>query len=208
MKSFTDERLSIVDVIRHGECEGGEIYRGSTNVALTERGWSQMKSALLSDQPKATPWDKVITSPLVRCCRFAEHLSTQLDIPMVVENDLREMNFGQWEGKAVRLVHEQFSEQVKAFYQSPDQVTPTDGEPVSQVQERVLAVFWRHFEQNQGDRMLFIQHGVTMRVLIVGLLGLPLVQLGRFDIPYAGRVQFKIYTKQNQQRRVVLSMLC
>ena len=41
-----DSLVTTVDLLRHGESEGGEIFRGSIDVPLTEMGWQQMQSAV------------------------------------------------------------------------------------------------------------------------------------------------------------------
>ncbi|HHO59588.1 MAG TPA: histidine phosphatase family protein, partial [Thiotrichales bacterium] len=57
-----------IDVIRHGEPEGGRRYRGhSVDDPLTEKGWLQMRSAV----PENPPWQHIISSPLVRCLDFS-----------------------------------------------------------------------------------------------------------------------------------------
>ena len=84
------KRIIIVDLLRHGEPEGGDILRGRINPKLTPTGWRQMStSAALTLDPNAayaaelgllapviptplTPrWTKVISSPLARCQHFA-----------------------------------------------------------------------------------------------------------------------------------------
>jgi alpha-ribazole phosphatase len=44
--------------------------------------------------------DRIVTSPLLRCLRLAELLGAQLAVPVEVEPDWREMDFGSWEGRA------------------------------------------------------------------------------------------------------------
>ncbi len=197
--------MTVIDVMRHGECQGGEIYRGTTDVALTDYGWQQMEDAVADSLP-VPPWQRVITSPLIRCHDFAAQFSRRHNLPLTVEPDLREMNFGDWEGRLVEEVHREHAPEVAAFYKDPTQVTPSNGEPVAEVQQRVANAFWRYLDEHQNQRLLFVQHGVTIRTLMVSLLGLPLSQLGGFEIPYAGRLQFKVYNSA-ERRRVVLCRL-
>ena len=35
---------TVVDLLRHGECEGGAIFRGSLDVALAEHGRARMQA--------------------------------------------------------------------------------------------------------------------------------------------------------------------
>ena len=43
-KATAQAEFTCIDFLRHGECEGGEIFRGSgSDVALTDQGWQQMR---------------------------------------------------------------------------------------------------------------------------------------------------------------------
>ena len=60
-----------LDLLRHGETELGGGLRGSLDDALTATGWQQMREAVQG----RGPWDRVLSSPLQRCARFAQELS-------------------------------------------------------------------------------------------------------------------------------------
>ncbi|MCB1845112.1 MAG: histidine phosphatase family protein, partial [Halioglobus sp.] len=121
--------VTTIDLLRHGECQGGEIYRGTTDVLLTDRGWQQMESSLHVDIAHAeTPWDRIISSPLQRCRRFAEAKGQALSIPVDCHEGFREMDFGEWEGRPIEEVHRDDAEAVTRFYQDPATVAPPGGE--------------------------------------------------------------------------------
>ena len=63
-----------LDLLRHGETELGGGLRGSLDDALTANGWVQMREAVVA----RGPWDRLISSPLQRCARFAEELGARL----------------------------------------------------------------------------------------------------------------------------------
>ena len=83
-----------VDLLRHGETELGGGLRGSIDDALTDLGWAQMRAAVVGQGP----WDRLVSSPLKRCARFAEELGAQLGVPVQLDKDLQELHFGAWEG--------------------------------------------------------------------------------------------------------------
>jgi alpha-ribazole phosphatase len=45
------DTTTIFDVIRHGEPEGGPMYRGSKDDPLSPVGWQQMRSAITIGTP-------------------------------------------------------------------------------------------------------------------------------------------------------------
>ncbi len=87
---------TVVDLIRHGEPVGGRVIRGySIDDPLSELGWQQMRF-VVADYSK---WTIIISSPLARCLQFSQELSTKLHIPLQVEDNLKEVGFGSWEGR-------------------------------------------------------------------------------------------------------------
>ncbi|MFZ0006897.1 MAG: histidine phosphatase family protein, partial [Steroidobacteraceae bacterium] len=65
----------LVHVLRHGETEGGARYWGRTDVALSARGWEQMRAAVAGHS-----WERIVSSPLQRCAAFAEALAGERHI--------------------------------------------------------------------------------------------------------------------------------
>lgn len=205
MKRFNEKHLTVIDFIRHGHCEGGEIYRGSTDVELSSQGREQMLNALhhASNQASDRPWQKIVTSPLKRCRLISEELAEQWQVPIAVEESFREMSFGDWEGKPVAQIHEQQQEQVKQFYRNPVGNTPPNGEPIVDVQARMQNAFEQILQNHLDQHLLLVQHGVSIRVMLLTLLNIPLNQLATLEIPYAGMARVKIYTGENNHRAVL-----
>lgn len=186
--------ITTIDLLRHGECQGGEIYRGSTDVQLTDRGWQQMESSLHSDVAHAErPWDRIVSSPLQRCRLFAESKAQQLNIPVQVHADFREMDFGDWEGRSIEEVHRVDAEAVTRFYKDPGTISPPGGESMQLVQGRLLIAWQQVLAAHQGEHLLLIQHGGTIRILLAELLQMPLAAVTRLDIHYASLSRVQIY---------------
>ena len=190
--------VTIIDLLRHGECEGGSIYRGSTDVPLTEMGWQQMEKsieALKAAQGMSAPempWDQILSSPLQRCRTFSEELSARHAIPLRVDADFREMDFGRWEGRKLDEVWASEPEAVKRFYSDPEQYSPPEGEPVLEVRKRLALAWEAMMDESKGKHLLLVQHGGTIRVLLTWLLQMPLSGIIQFNIPYAGVCRIKI----------------
>ena len=179
-----------IDFLRHGECEGGEIFRGSgTDVPLTGNGWDQMRNAIQS----AEDWDQIITSPLQRCRLFAAEQSSQLSISLHEETDWREINFGDWEGKIIADVWQQSPDLVAEYFKRPDLSTPHNGEPFLDVADRLIAAWNRLLIEYRNQHILVVQHGGTMRILLAQILGLPPTAMNQFEVPYACFTRLKVF---------------
>ncbi|WP_027329139.1 alpha-ribazole phosphatase family protein [Marinimicrobium agarilyticum] len=169
-----------LDLLRHGQCEGGEIFRGSHDVALTQEGWATMQARV--DIP--TPWDAVVTSPLQRCRAFAEAAAERLALPLIIESDLREMHFGEWEGRPYQEIWD--NDPILALWgEDPEEHTPPDGEPLADFARRVNAALDRLAKSQSGRRLLVVTHGGVIRLLLTRAKGLPRNTLRDQPVPYA-----------------------
>lgn len=167
-----------LDLLRHGETELGGGLRGSLDDALTEKGWAQMRDAVIG----GGPWDRLISSPLQRCARFAAELGDKLNLPVHLDKDLQELHFGAWEGQSAAALMETDAEALGLFWADPYGFTPPQGEPVSDFSVRVLAAVARLHQAYAGERVLLISHGGVMRLLLAQARGLPREQLLNVEV--------------------------
>ena len=167
-----------VDLLRHGETEFGGGLRGSIDDALTETGWAQMRAAVVGQGP----WDRLVSSPLQRCARFAEELGAQLGVPVLLDKDLQELHFGAWEGQSAAALMETDAQALGLFWADPYSFTPPQGEPVADFSTRVLAALERLHATRVGERILLISHGGVMRLLLAQARGLPREQLLNVEV--------------------------
>ena len=167
-----------LDLLRHGETELGGGLRGSLDDALTDKGWAQMRAAVL----ERGPWDRLVSSPLQRCSRFAEELGAQLGLPVQLDKDLQELHFGTWEGQSAATLMETDAEALGLFWADPYSFTPPEGERVEDFSTRVLAAVGRLHANYAGQRILLISHGGVMRLLLAQARGLPREQLLNVEV--------------------------
>jgi alpha-ribazole phosphatase len=167
-----------LDLLRHGETELGGGLRGSLDDALTDKGWAQMRAAVVEQGP----WERLISSPLQRCARFAHELGAQLELPVHLDKDLQELHFGAWEGQSAAALMETDAEGLGLFWADPYAFTPPGGEPVEDFSARVLAAVARLHAAYAGERILLISHGGVMRLLLAQARGLPREQLLNVEV--------------------------
>ena len=168
----------ILDLLRHGETELGGGLRGSLDDALTEQGWAQMRIAVEA----GGPWDVLVSSPLQRCARFADDLGARLGLEVQLESGVRELHFGEWEGRSAAQIMQSQADELGRFWADPYAFTPPAGEPVEAFAERVLAAVRGLAHQHAGKRVLLVTHGGVMRLLLARARGLPREQLLQVEV--------------------------
>ncbi|MFT6387662.1 MAG: broad specificity phosphatase PhoE [Cellvibrionaceae bacterium] len=197
-----DIKITTIDLLRHGDCVDGKCYRGSTDVALSYSGFQKMEQSLKSLIKKTnddgTGWQRVVTSPLIRCLGFAKQFSSEKGLPLLIEPDFKEMHFGKWEGKLIQAVWESQPDEVSAWVADPIASPPPEGEAADVFAKRVIEAFEQLIVDHAGERMLLVSHGGVMRVLLTHCLAMPLLELNRFDIPYACLSRIQIVTDQGR----------
>jgi alpha-ribazole phosphatase len=104
------------------------IYIGQTDYPLSDKGRAELCGKLdLYEYPRV---QRVYSSPLSRCTETAEILFPET--PLYIAEDLRELNFGQFDGKSVEeLIHR---EDYKAWLKggSPE-LRPPEGESIEEL---------------------------------------------------------------------------
>ena len=173
--------FTVVDLLRHGEPEGGQKFRGAVDDPLSERGWGQMRAAVGDYRG----WEAVISSPLVRCAAFARELAGHLDRPLEIAAGFSEVSFGVWESRAVADVNAAEPLALARFWRDPVAYPIPGGEPVADFDRRVGQAWELLLKRHRGRHVLLVAHGGVIRMILRRLLDMPLQRIWRLEVPYA-----------------------
>ncbi len=193
------ETRAVIELLRHGEPEGGNRVRGKVDDPLSEQGWAQMQRAV----EQRERWTQIVTSPLQRCARFAEHVATQQEVPLRVDAQLAEIDFGEWEGQTPEQLWSHSPDEVRRYFVDPTTRPPPGGEPYGDFETRVMQA-WTDIVGEATGRWLVVAHGGTIRVILCNVLRIPPQNLFSLEVGYACLSQLAVYTDEEQTRRVVL----
>lgn len=124
-------------LVRHGETElnTAGIFFGVMDPELTEKGIEQAKRAkkILED----LEYHKIYTSDLKRAKETAEIINYK-NIDMILTEDLREINFGIFEGYKYEELLEKYPIEVKKSQEDWKNYNYETGESVLQLQKRAI----------------------------------------------------------------------
>jgi len=185
---------TLIDLIRHGEPVGGSRYRGQIDDPLSEKGWAQMRTAVAG----YTDWDCIVSSSLSRCADFANELGQQLTLPVQLDDRLKEIGFGSWEGKTKAELNTQMPGVVERFSHDPVKYRPEGAETLLDFRSRVIAAWNEIIQQYAGKRVLVVGHAGMMRMIVREVLEMPLEMMFHLDVPNAGISRIRVSHYQGE----------
>lgn len=173
-------------LLRHGETAysrtGG--YCGDLDPELTAEG-QQMAEAFAAAHSEIA-WDAVFVSPMKRTIATATPLCKAINIKMQLNDGLREIRYGKWEGLTNEFVKENYKDDYLRWLSEPAWNPPTGGETAVQLASRASLVVAEIQETYPSGNVLLVSHKATIRVILCNLLG---IDLGRYrdriDVPAA-----------------------
>lgn len=163
---------------RHGQTEWNTENRlqGWEDSSLTGKGIADAK--LLANRLKDMDIDIIYSSSSPRAIATAEIVRGNKDVEIVVEQDLREMGVGDWQGKTLEEINRSSPEESHNYWHAPHLYMNTNGgENFFQVQRRAIAVVENIIRQRKHENTLIISHGVTLKSIITYYQNRPMEKL-------------------------------
>src|SRR6185437_5386630 len=142
-------------LVRHGETDWnaeGKL-QGHTDRPLNDYGRRQARA--LAERLAGEEIEAVYASDLSRARETAEILGAQLGLPVAVDPDLREKNWGNWEGLTA-------DERLRIEY---------EGESSEDHRSRTLRAVERIVERHPAGRVVVVTHGGSLRRLQAAVAG-------------------------------------
>ena len=128
--------------------------------------------------------DAVYTSPRVRARETAEPLATARGLPAETDDDLRELDFGELEGRRYEEIEASDPELFRAWMETPTRVRFPGGESYADLRLRALRALDRI--RSLHDSALVVTHGGIVRAALAEWLGMPDEAIFRLDQSYCG----------------------
>jgi alpha-ribazole phosphatase/probable phosphoglycerate mutase len=186
---MSDLPITTVDLLRHGEPVGGPRFRGHTDDPLSATGWTQMRAAVQS----GSPWQMVVSSPLLRCADFATELAAGAGIPLETDGRLKEIGFGAWEGRTPEELMQDDPGCLDRLWRDPAGFSPPGGEGLAAFAARVTAGWNELLLRHAGKHILVVAHGGVNRVILCQALQIPIHNMFCLDVPFAGLSRVRVY---------------
>ncbi|ACV63840.1 alpha-ribazole phosphatase [Desulfofarcimen acetoxidans DSM 771] len=171
-----------VYLVRHGETvwNANMRFQGHADIALTQTGREQAEA--LAERLSDKTFHAVYSSDLLRAYETAAILAETHSLRVHKRPNLREINFGKWEGLTYKEIIEQFGDSARKWWNNPSITRIPGGEKLTEVAERCYNELRLIVEQHKDQEVLVVAHGGTIRCIVSSVLGINLNQYWRLRL--------------------------
>ncbi|MFB7150888.1 histidine phosphatase family protein, partial [Streptomyces virginiae] len=193
-------------LLRHGETALTPQKRfsgsGGSDPELSPAGRRQAAAVAEALAARGTV-QTVISSPLLRCRETAQAVADRLGLDVTVEQGLREVDFGAWEGLTFAEVQERFPDDLQAWLDSPKAAPTGGGESFAAATRRISATRDRLLAEHAGRTVLLVTHVTPVKILVRLALGAPPESLFRMELSAASLSAVAYYADGNASVRLL-----
>ncbi|MEZ9078113.1 histidine phosphatase family protein [Vibrio cyclitrophicus] len=152
-------------LLRHGKVEGKAALNGFSDVLVQTEIQQRICESLIEQNLFL---DCVVTSPLRRCSDLANLYAKRMALPLSIEPEFQEMNFGEVDGVPFDELEDKW-EMLETFWQAPANHQLTGAESLQGFHDRVTQA-WSQLLNDPSDNILLVTHGGVIRILLAHCL--------------------------------------
>ncbi|WP_125153888.1 histidine phosphatase family protein [Clostridium rectalis] len=194
---------TIIYITRHGQTLWNTEKRmqGWKDSPLTETGLEQAKA--LRKRLNHINIDIIYSSPIGRAFKTAEIIKAGRDIPIFVDNRIKELNMGIWEGMNQEEIKELYDKELYYFWNEPHKYKPYGGETFYQVRDRVGDFIDEILKNNLGKSILVVTHTIALKSIMSCLKSIPMENF--WEPPYIHPTSLTKIEVESKNIKVVLN---
>ncbi len=161
-------------LVRHGQTDWNleGRYQGQSDTPLNENG--RIQARLLAKKLGGFSFAAIYASDLERTRETAAIIGGALGLPVTLDQRLREINQGQWEGQLVEHIRERYAELWRQRSLDPASLRPPGGETVAEVAARVYAVLDDVARRHPNASVVIVSHGISLATAICKVRAIPI----------------------------------
>jgi phosphoserine phosphatase len=174
-------------LVRHGEThwnKDGLIQGGDSDIELNDTGLEQARklAAFLKNEPIIS----ILSSPLHRAVATAEVIASQHQLPVEIDQGLKELKVGDLEGISISNLRTTFSRFLLQWWQDGEAMKLPNGESLVDLQQRAWKVIEGLLEKHKDGTAVVVSHYFVTLVIVLKALNLPLDYFTKFRLDLGG----------------------
>lgn len=179
-------------LLRHGQTplSAERRFAGRGDVPLTKEGVRQAAQA--AKRLARAGVDVVVSSPLRRARVTAEMVAQAAGVPLVIDDDFAEADFGEWEGLTFAEAGRRWPDELAAWVASPD-AAPPGGESFAMLALRVLTGLDRLLEGHRHQTAVIVSHVTPIKTLVCRALLAPPEAMFRMNLDVSSLTRIDLF---------------
>lgn len=189
--------MTKIYLIRHGQSEWNYLgkVQGQKNTKLTMLGKMQAES--MGNRLINENIDIIYSSDLERAFNTAEIISEKIKKPIIKSKSIREINFGIWEGLTKKDLLENYRKEYNIWLKTPEKLKIEGAESLESLKNRSIKWLDNIIKENPEKNIAIISHSATLKVLLLGILNIPLTNFKNISISNVSLniIEYRDYNK-------------
>lgn len=167
-------------LVRHGQTDWNKQrrYQGQKDIPLNQMGLAQAYQIALSFTNQ--PFDALYSSDLRRAFQTATEISKVVGLPIQLDDRLREIHQGDWEGRLIDDVFLHDPTSVDMVYAQPHSTRRPGGESIADLAQRIQNCLRELNQRHNGGRVIIVSHGLAIATAICAQENHPLSKAREF----------------------------
>lgn len=156
-------------LIRHGETEWNILgkFQGSTDIPLSNEG---IRQAFMLKERLKSDFDYIFSSPLKRAYETAKILCNESGKQVSIAEEIREINFGEWEGLTVKGIAEKYPD-IFNEWRNDKREGKFCGGDMSTLNASIRAknCIMEIANKHKGKKIVIVAHGGIIKAGLIGI---------------------------------------
>ncbi|NRD77731.1 histidine phosphatase family protein [Bacillus sp. BRMEA1] len=189
---------------RHGETQWNKENRlqGWEDSNLTEKGMRD--ASALGERLLDTDFQAIYSSSSGRAVHTSKLVCLNRKIPIFLDDDLREMRFGEWEGRLQQEIEQNDPKEYDHFWNAPQNYNhePHNGESFDELKRRVGRALNKIMTETPDGNVMIVTHGVAIRAILSLMIDIPMEKW--WDPPFINGTSLTIIKSDRKTFQVEL----
>jgi broad specificity phosphatase PhoE len=160
-----------IDLLRHAKTRWNQEKKiqGREEISLSPDGIKQ--ACAWGGILRAQNYDLILSSPMIRARQTSRIIAKKINADIEYDMDLREQNFGDWEGRMINEIRISSPGQIEHQEEKGWDFCPPGGESRCLVLNRASKAVKRAAKKYNKKHILMVSHKSVMKILIYRVLG-------------------------------------
>jgi len=192
------EKSTRIIYVRHGQPDFSldRLYCDEReDPVLTEQGQQQAEGA--AKALSSEPVDVIYSSPMQRAQMTAQPIVDALNVPIHIDEKLKERPFGIWDGLYFDAIQKDYPDDFKAWKCDPVSFVPEGGESIKDHMARISGAVQGIIEKHVGQLIVVVMHVGPIRMCITDALNMPIGGYRQLTVDYASLTRIDYGKRQN-----------